>query len=381
MSSKPNYLDFLNPAHMIWRKGTTDDPFVDRVEVIPVINQRLQLLEIPDKLHRVKISNLREINYKTYIKRSLNEDEFYVDYSNGMVFVHRKMEARTVTVTYKGRGVILYPSSRIYHHDTQTDVVSNLDNIIQEALDRIDEMLEHHVEMEKLKNKLLEAIVDNNINADNLRIIIEQALIAIDLVEDAYKTTKLIFKPYVNTYSEIKDDYPFPRVGWTVQVYDTGIRYRWDGAEWTPIDILGGNIPPANENVDGLFTKENFVKLEGITDKVDTRVIVFILPQEVLSGVQDPHIVFPFDGEIIHINASLSGSGSADTAIRLEKSVDYDEWFNLTPDPIRILAGEHFDDESYTISDTVVNAGDIFRLYVPYSSDVVNLTLNIKIKL
>lgn len=366
---------------MIWRKGTVDDPYVERVEILPVVNQRIQLLEVPDQLSRVKIPKMTEINHSTYIEKKLKENEFYVDYSNGMVFFHVSKESETLTVEYRGRGFILYPATRIYHHDHETDIVTKLSDIAQLAIDKMNELEESHLDLSALKTQLEDTLKGNHTTSDQLKKVIEQALIAIDLVDDAYKTTKIIHRPFVQTYSDIKDKYPFPLVGWTVQVFDTGIRYRWNGAEWTPIDILGGNVPLANENVDGLLSKEKYSKLNAITDNVDTRVIVFIVPQEVLSGLQDPHITFPFNGNIEKISASISHAGSSNTSIRLEKSTDYIEWKSVTDAPIQINAKEHFDNKNHTILNKKVNRGDIFRLYIPYSGDVKNLTLNVEIKI
>jgi hypothetical protein len=60
----------------------------------------------------------------------------------------------------------------------------------------------------------------------------------------AVTSTKLIWKPYVSTYSAIATTYPTPDVGWTTKAQDTGVRYRYDGASWVAIDALGLDSNP-----------------------------------------------------------------------------------------------------------------------------------------
>ena len=59
-----DYLNFKNPIHIVWRRGTPEDPYVDRTDIMPVANQRIILSEIPDKIARIEISNMIEINYE-----------------------------------------------------------------------------------------------------------------------------------------------------------------------------------------------------------------------------------------------------------------------------------------------------------------------------
>lgn len=380
---KPRYLDFLDPIQIIWRKGTVDDPYIPKVEMLPVINQRIVLDEIPAKDNRVKIPFLKEINHDAYIKFFLNEDEYYVDYSNGIVFFHASKEGETLTLTYKGRGIMLYPSSRIYHHDRDTDTVLTLKEITVNIINRLAELEVAHRDLTGLKDQLQESIRDNDIHSDRLKQLIEQAMVALDLVEDAYNTTQLVYKPYVQTVKDIEATYPFPKVGWCVQVYATGERYRWDGANWIPIDILGGNLPLASELIDGLMSKESYKKLMDISDHVDTRVMYFIVSDLLSTGVQKrPQIDFPFDGEIIGISASLGTVGNTETVIQVEKSSDYITWTNITtPEPVRIAAGSHTSNEILVLSNPKVSAGDVFRLNILATEGAENLTLNIKIKI
>ncbi|UWS61864.1 hypothetical protein N2384_00435 [Bacillus paralicheniformis] len=57
---------------------------------------------------------------------------------------------------------------------------------------------------------------------------------------------------------------PYPHIGWTVQTYKDGNRYRFDGKEWVLIDIFGRSIQPVSEHADGLMTVAEHVKLKSI---------------------------------------------------------------------------------------------------------------------
>lgn len=380
MTRENTYLEFNNPIHIVWRSGEADDPFIERLDIAKVVNQRVSLLEIPDEFHRVRIAGMTEINYKRFIEHTIASDEYYVDYTNGFVYFHRSQEAKTITIAYKGRGFLLYPSSRIVHFDG-TNPSQTLEQLIESVDIRIEELLNENQNISEYLEKVVVAINTTNEATDRANLAAHEANKATELVENAYYTTVMIYQPFVQTESDIATTYPHPKVGWSVQVYDTGIRYRWNGQDWVPIDSLGGNIPLASAVLDGLMTKEHFVKLDKITDNVDKRVVVFVIPQDIYSGVQDPHITFPFDGEIVSIEGTVSQSGSAHSHILLEKSSNMINWVNLTPTPIKFEQGEHFDNGQYTINNPIIDKGDIFRLNIPVTSDIKNLTIQIEIAL
>ncbi|MEQ6356558.1 hypothetical protein ABNX05_18200 [Lysinibacillus sp. M3] len=374
-----NYLDFNNPIHIVWRKGTPNDPFVDRLDITRVVNQRVALLEIPDELYRVRIPNMFEINYEKFIKSTLGKNEFYCDYTNGFIYFHADKEAETVSIVYKGRGVILYPSNRIIHYDG-TDSTETLFKIIEDSKTQIQELIGQTANFEEVLENM---IVATNLTKEATDIVLntnDKTLQYIELIKDAYETTVLIYQPYVQTQADIAKKYPNPKVGWTVQVYDSGIRYRFNGKEWIPIDNLGGNIPVATENYDGLMSKKDFVKLKEISVDTDTRTIVFIIPQEILQGVQDPHVVFPHSGKILEVKAYVSKTGTKPTNIEVQKSSDFVNWKSITGSPILIAPNKFKDNGYHTLTETVVSEGDVFRLRaVDYGIDTYNLTVNIKI--
>lgn len=60
------------------------------------------------------------------------------------------------------------------------------------------------------------------------------------------------WKESVDTYDDITTAYPLPDDGWTVNVKDTNITYRYNGTEW--IAISANAIPLATQELDGLLS-------------------------------------------------------------------------------------------------------------------------------
>ncbi|KOS61412.1 hypothetical protein FJQ98_16830 [Lysinibacillus agricola] len=381
MSLPINYLEFNNPIHILWRSGLPNDPFIDRLDIVRVVNQRVFLLEIPDEMFRVRITGMFEINYDKFMKYNLDKNEFYVDYTNGFVYFHVSKEAETMSIVYKGRGLILYPSTRIAHYDG-SDSTETLHEIIEKSKSQVQELIDRTDNYEEYLNNLVIAINNSNHATDQALIATQKANDAAELVKDGYETTVLIYQPYVNTYDEIASKFPYPEVGWTTQVFDTGIRYRWNGKEWTPIDALGGNVPLASEIINGLMSKEQFTKVKNITKFVNERAIVFFIPKDVLQGVQDPEFEFEWDGEIIDVKAKVSFKGQQPTPVQIQKSSNFKDWVDVTDNPLTIDADNHRNNKEFKLINTKVKEGDVFRLYVPsFNVDAQTLTVNVKIAL
>lgn len=70
------------------------------------------------------------------------------------------------------------------------------------------------------------------------------------------------WKESVNTFADLATTYPNPQDGWTVNVKDTDITYRWSGTAWIAISLNA--LPLATQTVDGKMSKEDKAKLDGI---------------------------------------------------------------------------------------------------------------------
>lgn len=372
---------YLNPLHIVWRKGDDTDPYIDKAEFLLVANQTLILSEIPDRFQKVKITGLVEINADSVKSRSMLSNEFYVDYSTGVVRLHKDSEGKTVNAFYKGRGFIQYPADRIYYKDGNNNVVGTLSKIIDESNTIISEVEDKLDDLELAKQDTIKATQDARLATDETILATEETKIATEKALDAYETTRLVFKPYVQTYADLATTYPNPQVGWTVQVYDTGERFRHDGIDWIAVDLFGGALPNANETIDGLMSKEDFVKLKGINTKVVERVLVFVIPSYLNVGKQGIIARFPYDGKIVGVRAIVGNEGVSDTEIGLEKTSDMTSWINVLSNNLIIASNSHFDNSTSSISVADVTAGELFRLdIVSAGQNVQNLTVEVIIE-
>lgn len=75
----------------------------------------------------------------------------------------------------------------------------------------------------------------------------------------------LQWKASVDSHGDLAAKYPNPKEGWTVSVNDTNEVYRYDeiDAEWKKL-VDFSTIPKATQGADGLMSKEDKTKLDGI---------------------------------------------------------------------------------------------------------------------
>lgn len=119
------YPQYNDPFLIIWRAGTADDPYIDKTDTLKIVNNQIVLSEIPDEFNHVTISGYAEV-YNT----PPTSTQFVVNYRNGIVTFNPSEEGKTVTATYKGRGVIMYPAERIYVHSDNPDMTQNIQQMI-----------------------------------------------------------------------------------------------------------------------------------------------------------------------------------------------------------------------------------------------------------
>lgn len=378
------YLDYsyLDPLHIVWRKGTPEDPYTLRSEFIKVVNQTIILSEIPDKVYRVRITGYTEVNHETFSNRVLSEKEFYVNYSTGVLQFNSKAEAVTLNPVYKGRGFIQYPADRIYYQDKFNNVVYSLKDIIDNTKKQTDTIDFKFNELEGVLERA-EVAIDNTEKAiDDVGKATEDAVVAKDLALDAYKTTRLVFKDYVNTFNDIAIKYPSPQVGWTTFVYKTGERFRYDGIRWVAIDAIGGAIPVATETSDGLQSKEHFIKVRDLSEFTDVKIMTFVVPEDILDGVQAPKLTFSLDGEILSVEAYVGEKGVEDLPVDVEVSVDYENWSSILDFPILIEGGNYEDNKLHKILNKRVLSENKYRITVnTLTADARDLQVIIKAKI
>ncbi|CAJ0570728.1 unnamed protein product, partial [Mesorhabditis spiculigera] len=263
---------YNDPLTIIARKGDATDPFVDRTDSLPVINGMITLLEIPSSTDKVVIGGFVEIDQRVYEKHQmLKENEFLVHYGMGTIQFHPSQEGKVHLCRYKGRGLIMYPASRIYAMITRNpDVIKTLQDFIDESQRKLDET---QLAMERVEGAIQQSI-DQTGQAkratDHANDAADEALEAANRAKDAYKTTRLVYKSPVADLRELWNTYPFPEIGWTVQTYKDGKRRRYDGNNWIEIDVFGQNLQVVNSYQDGLMSVAEHLKLNEIPLEVDS---------------------------------------------------------------------------------------------------------------
>lgn len=128
---------------LIFRWNTDEDGrpcswFIpNEMQQVSTTHNTIQLIQVPDQLHRVRIIkedgteltevfNIDEINY----------DCFYVNYSIGIVQLHKSLQGQTVWSTYYGKGIVLISDARIFH-SVGGSAVDTWDNILERSKDAL----------------------------------------------------------------------------------------------------------------------------------------------------------------------------------------------------------------------------------------------------
>ncbi|MCU6710079.1 hypothetical protein M6D81_15385 [Paenibacillus sp. J5C_2022] len=387
MPDLQTYLDYQDKNIIIWRKGTAQDPFKPKADSLPIINGIMTLLEVPSESHGVHIPGFIEVPFDKFKRKTtLAQQEFVVDYSSGIVQFHTSHEAKSFIVSYMGKGHILYPASRIYAMvQRNPDIVITLQDYIDELKSLTNDLDLKLIEMDEALLNVGHATQQANTATDNANLAADNANVAAEQAQHAADSTVVIRKPPVDSYEDISSTYPSPENGWQTTINTTGDIYRYNGFSglWELVgSYLGGSIPYASEDTDGLMRREDYQKLGHLTEELSDRVITFLIPSYLSVGVQGVLARFPFDGIIVEINAICSTTGVQDLVLDIEKSSDVVNWTSILTNDVKIAAGSLFDDSTHFISDSSVVAGDIFRINIAQNGDgAKDLTVEVRIKL
>lgn len=298
-------LKYFDSIRMLLRSGKTDDPYISVTEQIKIINNKASLNEVPDIFSHIQIDSYVEVYKDNYDEMNqLASNQFYVEYGNAMIYFNPSEEGKTLTATYKGKGVMQYPAERIWVHSPNPWAVDNLQQFVDFIIAKTAEFTQFIADKETeltnfvngqvtyLVNKVAEfkAYIDSFIfeaeqeitkMEDQLTITIEKtdecvtattnaivatnnAVTETDLMHTDRISTRLIWQNPVNAFLDIEIVYPNPNIGWAIQTLNNGNMYRWDGTTWEFISNLVGVIPPATETLDGLMPKEYVTKIDNL---------------------------------------------------------------------------------------------------------------------
>lgn len=101
----------------------------------------------------------------------------------------------------------------------------------------------------------------------------------------------LDWKESVDSYGDIVVTYPEPEDGWTVNVKDTNITYRYDAEEDKWIKISSNSIPTATIDNDGLLSRYDKIKLDSIESNANNYRHPLNHPPEIISETLDKQFV------------------------------------------------------------------------------------------
>nr|DAQ97583.1 MAG TPA: Protein of unknown function (DUF2793) [Caudoviricetes sp.] len=116
--------------------------------------------------------------------------------------------------------------------------------------------------------------------------------------------TNLDWKESVTTFDDIATTYPTPEDGWTVNVKDTDITYRYNGTTW--IDISANAIPLATSTVDGKMSKQDKIDHDDMVTKrhIHTN-------KSVLDGITSA-LITAWNSAVTHISDTVKHITSAE---------------------------------------------------------------------
>ncbi|MFE4570063.1 hypothetical protein [Paenibacillus chitinolyticus] len=381
------YLPYNDPLLITFRAGTAQDPYVERTESWTIMNTVVPLHEIPSETHKVRISGFTEIRKTDFDKnKSLQQNEFYVNYQNGLVHFHPSQEGVHVVAQYKGRGIIQYPAERIYAHiGGNPDVVKNLQQIIEESLQKIRDaniaiglVNEAILRCKQATERADKAADQANLARDNANQAAQEARNIANLARKVYKAP-------VPTKQHLASAYPAPEVGWTVMVQNSGEIYRYDGAKWVLIENwVTSALPRVSDSVDGLMSKEDYTKFHN---EHELRTITFVLNKPPQPGPQSQLIRFPLKGTIRKVHSYCSRSGlTSDTEIMVEKIdesnlLNLNPWTPLTSFPVIIPVNQMLGSNTAVLNANV-DPQDFFRInLLQLDPDLKGLTVQVEIQI
>jgi hypothetical protein len=192
--------------------------------------------------------------------------QYKVDYNTGYVYTHPSLEGSTLSFNYYKRGILFYPASRVYTDSTGLQVtetleqkLENYDNSLQDTIDGYDVILAEKVNQYDGTIAGYQAAENTRISNDatrtsneNVRISNENSRVNAEGVRVSQENNReigynlmlneslAIYKPPVDTFTDLASTYPTPDNGWLVRVLDTFRTYRYNStlASWVWVDTI-----------------------------------------------------------------------------------------------------------------------------------------------
>lgn len=114
-----------------YRSGTVGDPFLPVTESKKIINNAIQLSEIPVFFNKVTITGYVEV--QRVLESGLGANQYIVDYNEGIIQFSSSAEGITIPCSYYGRGNHFVSSARIWTKESNGEVTQTLDEVVSAA--------------------------------------------------------------------------------------------------------------------------------------------------------------------------------------------------------------------------------------------------------
>ena len=239
----------------------------------------------------VKKENQLETDLNTEINRAENKESEIVNDLNTEISRAKKAEMDEVTRAKSAEKIITDNLTKEVNRASSAEgiLTDNLNAEITRAKDSENTLNTN------LTNEINRAKSAENTLTTNLATEVTRAINAENSIKNTINTNKPLWddkytkaqidnkisqvvsnmdwKESVATYNDIATTYPNPQDGWTVNVKDTDITYRWDGSKW--ISISANAIPLATSSVDGKMSKtdKSFLDtVKGLWNSVTTHI-------------------------------------------------------------------------------------------------------------
>jgi hypothetical protein len=217
---------------------------VDRNEEIRIDNENTRIDNENDR------KNNEEARISTF---EANEDNRRLTFNNS------EASRKTTFETDEFNRINTFNANETNRQQNEDIRIDNENIRISNETQRINNENDRLLQFGNLRNEINESIDNANeatLNTNNATI----------NYTDVVDKTKKIYKPMVNSYSDILTTYPTPEIGWTVVTNEDHIERRWDGTEWVAIglvdtftgyNIVVGSTPPNNPNLIWLDSPES----------------------------------------------------------------------------------------------------------------------------
>jgi hypothetical protein len=250
-----------------YRSGKIDDPFLPLSESKKIINQQIQLAEIPVSKNGVTIQGY--VENKTIPIGGLSATGFIVDYSEGIVQFAASEEGKTVSVSYMGRGNHYISSTRVWTQqdngtvtETLADVVNNMS--ATESARVTAENSRVSAENARANNE------GNRVNAENARVSAESTRTT--NFTTIQTNMAIQWKGSVVTFAALPGS---PATGDAYSVTADGTSsnngfWRWSGTAWVKINAINPNGTALQSDFDSLdAVRADFERQRSYSGVVD----------------------------------------------------------------------------------------------------------------